>query len=44
MHQPELFAGDEADEPGPSVESTNQEERITARRIRIAARHEAATR
>ncbi|KAK7150871.1 hypothetical protein R3I93_011965 [Phoxinus phoxinus] len=44
MHQPELFAGDEADEPGPSVESTNQEERITARRIRIAARNEAKTR
>ncbi|XDV42346.1 hypothetical protein PO909_011024 [Leuciscus waleckii] len=44
MHQPKLFAGDEAGEPGPSVESTNQEERITARRIRIAARDEAATR
>ncbi|XP_056125388.1 dynein regulatory complex protein 1 [Rhinichthys klamathensis goyatoka] len=44
MSQPELYAGDEADEPGPSVESTNQEERITARRIRIAARNEAKTR
>ncbi|KAG1963759.1 dynein regulatory complex protein 1 [Pimephales promelas] len=44
MHQPELFAGDEADEPEPSVESTNQEERIIARRIRIAARNEAKTR
>ncbi|XP_067240141.1 dynein regulatory complex protein 1 [Chanodichthys erythropterus] len=44
MHQTELFAEDEADGPGPSVESTNQEERITARRLRIVARNEAKTR
>lgn len=44
MHQTELFAEDEADEPGLSVESTNQEERITARRLRIVARNEAKTR
>ncbi|XP_016351839.1 dynein regulatory complex protein 1-like [Sinocyclocheilus anshuiensis] len=44
MHQPEPFAGEEADEPGPSVESKNQAERITARRLRIAARNEAKTR
>uniref|UniRef100_A0A673JWM0 Dynein regulatory complex protein 1 n=1 Tax=Sinocyclocheilus rhinocerous TaxID=307959 RepID=A0A673JWM0_9TELE len=44
MNQPEPFAGEEADEPGPSVESKNQAERITARRLRIAARNEAKTR
>ncbi|KAI7799695.1 Dynein regulatory complex protein 1 [Triplophysa rosa] len=40
MHQTEPFAVDEA-EPGPSVESDNQEERIKARRLRIAERNEA---
>ncbi|XP_073708859.1 dynein regulatory complex protein 1 [Garra rufa] len=44
MHQSEPLAGEEADESGPSVESKNQEERITARRLRIAARNEAKTR
>uniref|UniRef100_A0A8C1EYX5 Dynein regulatory complex protein 1 n=1 Tax=Cyprinus carpio carpio TaxID=630221 RepID=A0A8C1EYX5_CYPCA len=44
MLQPEPFAGEEADEPGPSVESKNQAERITARRLRIAARNETKTR
>ncbi|XP_026146662.1 dynein regulatory complex protein 1-like isoform X1 [Carassius auratus] len=44
MQQPELFAGEEADESRPSIESKNPEERITARRLRIAARNEAKTR
>ncbi|XP_016354897.1 dynein regulatory complex protein 1-like [Sinocyclocheilus anshuiensis] len=44
MQQPEPFAGEEADESGPSIESKNPEERITARRLRIAARNEAKTR
>uniref|UniRef100_A0A671QSF8 Dynein regulatory complex protein 1 n=1 Tax=Sinocyclocheilus anshuiensis TaxID=1608454 RepID=A0A671QSF8_9TELE len=33
MQQPEPFAGEEADESGPSIESKNPEERITARRL-----------
>ncbi|KAK2884098.1 hypothetical protein QQF64_016064 [Cirrhinus molitorella] len=44
MHQPEPLAGEETVESGPSVESKNQEERITARRLRIAARNEAKKR
>uniref|UniRef100_A0A8C1U9L2 Dynein regulatory complex protein 1 n=1 Tax=Cyprinus carpio TaxID=7962 RepID=A0A8C1U9L2_CYPCA len=44
MQQPEPFAGEEADESGPSIESKNPEERISARRLRIAARNEAKTR
>lgn len=45
MHQTEPFAaGEEAEEPGPSVESDKKEERIIARRLRIAARKEAKTR
>ncbi|XP_043076501.1 dynein regulatory complex protein 1 isoform X2 [Puntigrus tetrazona] len=44
MQQAEPLAGEEADESGPSVESKNPEERITARRLRIAARNEAKTR
>ncbi len=44
MQQPEPLAGEEADESGPSVESKNPEERVTARRLRIAARNEAKTR
>lgn len=40
MHQTESFEADEA-EPAPSVESDNPEERIKARRLRIAERNEA---
>ncbi|XP_051527681.1 dynein regulatory complex protein 1 [Myxocyprinus asiaticus] len=44
MDQNKHFAGDEADDPGPSVESTSQKERIKARRLRITARNEAKKR
>ncbi len=44
MQQPEPLAGEEADESGPTVESQNPEERMTARRLRIAARNEDKTR
>ncbi|XP_056619622.1 dynein regulatory complex protein 1 [Triplophysa dalaica] len=40
MHQTESFEADEA-EPAPSVESDDPEERIKARRLRIAERNEA---
>lgn len=45
MHQTEAFAaGEEAEELRPSVESDKKEERILARRLRLAARKEAQTR
>ncbi|TRZ02441.1 hypothetical protein DNTS_034482 [Danionella cerebrum] len=44
MYHTETPAGEGSSEPGPSVYSKNQEERIRARRLRITARNEAETR